>query len=137
MVVMNLHQTQLDLLLKNLVHPCIMLILITWVIGEIYYYIDVLNMSEKIVISCVIIYGYQWSLDGTGNNSDVWTTSATAQLQSPTTYTAYTNPPNSLLTTSPNMTPNNFPPTNTMLTPENLVRINNLFLVTYKGWSLH
>ncbi|XP_015372092.1 PREDICTED: transcription factor E2-alpha isoform X9 [Diuraphis noxia] len=59
-------------------------------------------------------------LDGTGNNSDVWTTSATAQLQSPTTYTAYTNPPNSLLTTSPNMTPNNFPPTNTMLTPENL-----------------
>ncbi|KAL5238326.1 hypothetical protein ACI65C_005736 [Semiaphis heraclei] len=60
-------------------------------------------------------------LDGTGNNSDVWTTSATAQLQSPTTYTAYTNPPNSLLTTSPNMTPNNFPPTNTMLTPENLI----------------
>ncbi|XP_060859317.1 transcription factor 12 isoform X4 [Metopolophium dirhodum] len=59
-------------------------------------------------------------LDGTGNNSDVWTTSATAQLQSPTTYTTYTNPPNSLLTTSPNMTPNNFPPTNTMLTPENL-----------------
>ncbi|XP_060843898.1 transcription factor E2-alpha isoform X5 [Rhopalosiphum padi] len=59
-------------------------------------------------------------LDSTGNNSDVWTTSATAQLQSPTTYTAYTNPPNSLLTTSPNMTPNNFPPTNTMLTPENL-----------------
>jgi hypothetical protein len=60
-------------------------------------------------------------LDGTANNSDVWTTSATAQLQSPTTYTAYTNPPNSLLTTSPNMTPNNFPPTNTMLTPENLI----------------
>ncbi|XP_016663924.1 transcription factor 12 isoform X5 [Acyrthosiphon pisum] len=60
-------------------------------------------------------------LDGTGNNSDVWTTSATAQLQSPTTYTTYTNPPNSLLTTSPNMTPNNFPPTNTMLTPENLI----------------
>ncbi|XP_050064094.1 transcription factor 12 isoform X4 [Aphis gossypii] len=59
-------------------------------------------------------------LDSTGNNSDVWTTSATAQLQSPTTYTAYTNPPNALLTTSPNMTPNNFPPTNTMLTPENL-----------------
>ncbi|XP_026818862.1 transcription factor E2-alpha isoform X5 [Rhopalosiphum maidis] len=59
-------------------------------------------------------------LDSTGNNSDVWTTSATAQLQSPTTYTTYTNPPNSLLTTSPNMTPNNFPPTNTMLTPENL-----------------
>jgi hypothetical protein len=59
-------------------------------------------------------------LDGTGNNSDVWTTSATAQLQSPTTYTTYTNPPNPLLTTSPNMTPNNFPPTNTMLTPENL-----------------
>ncbi|VVC37469.1 Hypothetical protein CINCED_3A023688 [Cinara cedri] len=59
-------------------------------------------------------------LDGTGNNSDVWT-SATAQLQSPTTYnTTYTNPPNSLLTTSPNMTPNNFPPTNAMLTPENL-----------------
>ncbi|XP_026818864.1 transcription factor 12 isoform X7 [Rhopalosiphum maidis] len=60
-------------------------------------------------------------LDSTGNNSDVWTTSATAQLQSPTTYTTYTNPPNSLLTTSPNMTPNNFPPTNTMLTPENLI----------------
>ncbi|XP_027844097.1 transcription factor 12 isoform X6 [Aphis gossypii] len=60
-------------------------------------------------------------LDSTGNNSDVWTTSATAQLQSPTTYTAYTNPPNALLTTSPNMTPNNFPPTNTMLTPENLI----------------
>ncbi|XP_025200539.1 transcription factor 12 isoform X2 [Melanaphis sacchari] len=59
-------------------------------------------------------------LDSTGNNSDVWTTSATAQLQSPTTYTTYTNPPNPLLTTSPNMTPNNFPPTNTMLTPENL-----------------
>lgn len=61
--------------------------------------------------------------DGTGNNSDVWPSSATAQIQSPTTYTSYTNPPNALLTTSPNMTPNNFPPTNTMLTPENLVRI--------------
>ncbi|XP_050527699.1 transcription factor 12 isoform X6 [Daktulosphaira vitifoliae] len=59
-------------------------------------------------------------LDGTGNNSDVWTTSATAQLQSPTTYTTYSNPTNSLLSTSPNITANNFPTTNAILTPENL-----------------
>ncbi|XP_050438427.1 transcription factor 12 isoform X4 [Adelges cooleyi] len=59
-------------------------------------------------------------LDGTGNNSDVWTTSATAQLQSPTTYTTYTNPPNSLLSTSPNIPTNSFPATNSMLTPENM-----------------
>lgn len=74
------------------------------------------------------LHNYFFILDGTGNNSDVWTTSATAQLQSPTTYTTYTNPPNSLLTTSPNITPNNFPPTNTMLTPENLVRIDCHYL---------
>ncbi|XP_050527702.1 protein daughterless isoform X8 [Daktulosphaira vitifoliae] len=60
-------------------------------------------------------------LDGTGNNSDVWTTSATAQLQSPTTYTTYSNPTNSLLSTSPNITANNFPTTNAILTPENLI----------------
>ncbi|XP_050438430.1 protein daughterless isoform X7 [Adelges cooleyi] len=60
-------------------------------------------------------------LDGTGNNSDVWTTSATAQLQSPTTYTTYTNPPNSLLSTSPNIPTNSFPATNSMLTPENMI----------------
>jgi len=67
--------------------------------------------------------------DGTGNNSDVWSSSvtATAQIQSPTTYTTYTNPSNALLTTSPNMTPNNFPPTNSMLTPENLVRVFAIF----------
>jgi len=59
-------------------------------------------------------------IDGTGNNSDGWTS---AQLQSSTTFNTYTSASNSLLTTSPNMTQNNFPSTNTMLTPENLVRI--------------
>jgi len=59
-------------------------------------------------------------LDSAGNNSDVWPYSVNAQLQCPTTYTTYTDPPNSLLTVSSNMMPNNFPPVNTMITSENL-----------------